>query len=82
MDIIEVDPPASLPMMLGANVSFLIAKLLPLTLFSDTKSKSYPLDMYMSICEEIVCYAQIVEFPQVYQIPLRKQRAFIQAPSL
>lgn len=91
MVIIEVDPPASLPMMLGAKVSFLIAKLLPLPLFSDTKNKSSTLEyqeaglcpegMYMSSCGEIVCYVQIAEFPKHYQIHMQKQRPFIQAQS-
>lgn len=92
MVIIEVDPSASLPMMLGAKVSFLIAKSLPLPLFSDTKNKSYPLEykekagqcpegMYMSSCGEIVSHAQTAEFPKAYQIHMQKPRAFIQAPS-
>lgn len=37
--------------------------------------------MYMSSYGEIVCYAQIVEFPKDYQIHMQKQRAFIQARS-
>lgn len=89
--IIEVDPPASLPMMLGAKVSFLIAKLLPLPLFSDTKNTSSTLEYkeaglcpegtYVFSCGEIICYVQITEFPKHYQTHMQKQRPFIQARS-